>query len=80
MAGGFLGHRGLMETYVLTTARESCSPADSILGSCWDKAALYKHPGSGDKGGKRMGGTGFYNMEQMNLRITEDLQNLASNI
>lgn len=60
--------------------QESCSPADTTVGFCWIKAALYEHPRKGDKGGK-VGWERVYNMELMkNLRLTEGLQNLASNI
>lgn len=36
--------------------QESCSPADTILGSCWVKAALYENPRKRDKGGRAGGG------------------------
>lgn len=38
--------------------QEGCSPADTILGSCWVKAALYEHPRKGVKG-RRGGGVGL---------------------
>lgn len=60
--------------------QESCSLADTVLGSCWVKAALYQHPRKGNKRGKGRG-EWVYNMELMkSLRLAEGFQNLASNI
>lgn len=72
VAGGFLGHRGLMEMQVLTTPKKAAILLTPSLGLVGTKLLFTNILGMGMRVERGQGGLG-------NWRLTEDLQNLASN-
>lgn len=79
VAGSYLGHRELMETYVPTRSRKAAVLLTPSLGLAGLKLLFTNILGRGLRGGG--GKEWVYNMELIKkLRLTEGLQNLASSI